>query len=158
MELLETNLSAVRQAAERTTDTLSAITSSLQSDTAVLKETGNALTDKAMRLSTELREQNALLRGASENACDILTRQTAAATAALTAQTEMIVKAGNDVYETLDEQSGRIKQDIRAQVALISDSGKEARDNISVITADLEEQTALLSEAAETARANTEKC
>lgn len=157
IELLETNLNAVRQAADTTTDTLSAVTSSLQSDTAALKETGNVLTDKAMRLSAELREQNALLRGASENACDILTRQTAAAAAALTAQTEMIVKAGNDVFETLDEQSGRIKRDIQTQVALISDSGKEARDNISVITADLEEQTALLSEAAETARTNAEK-
>lgn len=157
IELLQTNLSAVKQAADATTDVLSTITSSLQSDTNVLKETGNVLTDKTMRLSAEIREQNELLRSASENACDILTRQTAAAAAALTTQTEMIVKAGNDVYETLDEQSARIKQDIQIQTARISDSGKEARDNISAITVELEEQTVLLSEAAEAARTNTEK-
>lgn len=155
--LMEAHLKAIRQAADVTAETLSSVNTALEEDTALLKKTGDTLTDNAMILSQELREQADILRTASDAASGTLSRQTAAVTAELAAQTEMLVGTGTRVHDMLSEQMDLMKKDIRSQTDMILRSGASARDNMAEITADLTEQTDALREISDTARTNTEK-
>ena len=157
IEQMETNLNAIHHTSEKASETLSAIVTSLRNDITDLQKTGDVLTDRTRQLSEEIREQKSLLDSASENACNLLAYQTDTAAKTLTEQSRVVIKAGNEVHDSLNLCFEHIKQDLQSQISLLSDTSQKTYDNVFTLTSSLQQQNTLLCKTSETERNNIEK-
>ena len=150
-ELLKTNLNAVQSATDHFTDTFATINGSLQNNIQVLKNTGDALADNSASISAEIREQQALLQNSTENARDILTRQTTATTAELNRQTAFIVEAGNRIFDTVNQQTAQIREAVEQHISALVKTEENIEKNLTSVLDGIESKIDSLNNTSETA-------